>query len=158
VHSQFRSFYTSKLVVLVAGCAAEQVFYGENTDGASNDMERATGLMSIIVDAVAMRPERIDLGDRITPQLCAIGEVLLVQGGGQFSSPDKRRFAAEFLGRAYLTAWTLVVQNRDGISTIAQTLVENKELYGDEVFDLLDSVALKPAELDFLNIRAWPEM
>jgi ATP-dependent Zn protease len=170
-HSQFRSFYTAKLVVLVAGCAAEQVFYGENTDGVSNDMERATGLVALMVDAVAMRPERIELGDRfptltaeererkkITRQLCAIGEVLLVQGGAQFSSPDKRRFAAEFLGRAYLTAWTLVVQNRDGIATIAHTLVENKELHGDEVVDLLDSVALKPAELDFFNSRAWPEM
>jgi ATP-dependent Zn protease len=170
-HSWFRSTYTSKLTVLVAGCAAEQAFYGENTDGVSNDMERATGLAAMMVDGVAMRPERIDLGrsfatkseeererKKITRQLCAIGDVLLVQGGGEISSPEKRRFAAEFLGRAYLTAWTLVTQNRAGISTIANTLVERKEMHGDDVITLLDSVALKPAKVDFFDSRIWPEM
>jgi cell division protease FtsH len=170
-HSWFRSTYTSKLTVLVAGCAAEQAFYGENTDGVSNDMERATGLAAMMVDGVAMRPERIDLGrsfatkseeererKKITRQLCAIGDVLWFQGGGEISSPEKRRFAAEFLGRAYLTAWTLVTQNRAGISTIANTLVERKEMHGDDVITLLDSVALKPAQVDFFDSRIWPEM
>jgi len=38
------------------------------------------------------------------------------------------------------------------------TLVERKELHGDEVVELLDSVGLEKPEIDFLDDAVWPKL
>ena len=42
-----------------------------------------------------------------------------------------------------MTAYALMAANRERIEQIADALVERKELHGDEVGELLDSVGLK---------------
>ena len=44
--------------------AAEQVFYGENTNGVGGDMQSATTLASMMAGASAMGPPRIEFGDK----------------------------------------------------------------------------------------------
>ena len=60
---------------------------------------------------------------------------------------DKKRAAAQILGQAYVTAFALMDANRDGLERIADTLIERKELHGDEVGELLDSVGLRQAPI-----------
>ena len=55
-----------------------------------------------------------------------------------------------------MTAYALMAHNRDGIERIADTLVERKELHGDEVGELLDSVRLERPELDLMDPETWP--
>ena len=69
---------------------------------------------------------------------------------------DKRRAAAQILGQAYVTAYALMAANRDGLERIADALVERKELHGDEVGELLDSVQLRKPDLDLMNPATWP--
>ena len=71
-------------------------------------------------------------------------------------SPDKKRAAAQILGQAYITAYALMDANRDGLEKIADALVERKELHGDEVGELLDSVGLVKPELDLTDPATWP--
>ena len=69
---------------------------------------------------------------------------------------DKRTAAAQIIGQAYVTAYALMATNREPIERIADTLIERKEMHGDEVVDMLASVALKRPELDLMDDRTWP--
>jgi hypothetical protein len=49
-----------------------------------------------------------------------------------------------------------MASNREPLERIADTLVERKEMHGDEVVDLLESVGLQRPELDLANPATWP--
>jgi ATP-dependent Zn protease len=72
------------------------------------------------------------------------------------SDRDKRAAAAQLLGQAYVTAVSLISSNRAAIERIAETLVERKEMHGDEVVDLLDQVGLVRPQIDLMDDRTWP--
>jgi hypothetical protein len=44
------------------------------------------------------------------------------------------------------------------VETIADHLVARKELYGDELIDLLNSVGLKDPEIDLSKEETWPTL
>ena len=46
----------------------------------------------------------------------------------------------------------------DAISRVADELVERRELNGDEITELMDSLHLKPAVVDYLEERTWPRL
>jgi hypothetical protein len=51
-----------------------------------------------------------------------------------------------------------VVQNREGVERIADVLIERRELHGNEVVELLDSVDLKEPTIDLLAESTWPRI
>jgi cell division protease FtsH len=75
---------------------------------------------------------------------------------GVLSDRDKRATAAQLLGQAYVAAHVLIAANRDGVEKVASVLVERRELHGDEVVELLDSLDLKVPEVDLLVESSWP--
>jgi cell division protease FtsH len=175
--SSFRSELFARLVWIMGAIATEQVFYGENSNGVTGDMNSATTLAALMVGAYAMGPERIDFGDRfhtkseedaarkkIMGRFEELGETLLSQAslhddlGRALGSPAKRRAAAQLLGQAYFTAEVFISQNRRRIERIADALIERRELFGNDVVDLLDGQGLQPARLNFLEEREWPRL
>ena len=70
---------------------------------------------------------------------------------------EKHRAAAQLLGQAYVMAYTLVAANRAKIEQIADALVDRKELHGDEVVDLLNSVDLVKPQIDLTDDNTWPK-
>ena len=77
---------------------------------------------------------------------------------GVMSDPGKRRAAAQLLGQAYLTAHWLIEANREAVERIADTLIERREMHGDEVVELLDRVGLVRPEVDILDYSRWPKL
>ncbi len=71
---------------------------------------------------------------------------------------DKRRAAAQILGQAYVIAYALMDSNRPQLEEIADTLVERKEMHGDEVVDLLAGVGLERPQIDLMDERTWPKV
>ena len=71
---------------------------------------------------------------------------------------DKRAHASQILGQAYVNAYNLVVQNKDAVGKIADALVERKEIYGDELIELLNGVGLKEPKIDLTQEAAWPTL
>ena len=72
--------------------------------------------------------------------------------------PTKRTMVAEFLGQAFLAAYWFVQHNRAGTERVADALVERREIFGDEVVDLLDSVNLTIPDVDPLDEANWPRI
>jgi ATP-dependent Zn protease len=176
--SHFRSRVMGGLIMMLGAMAAEQVFYGENSQGVSGDVHSATATAASMVGIWAMGPDPVTIGngfdldedhEKVTKRLERIGATIMNRAssegvfsenplGSVLGDPIKRRSAAQILGQAYLMAYALMAANRDGLERIADALVERKELHGDEVGQLLDSVELRRPELDLMNPVTWPRV
>ena len=176
--SHFRSRVMGGLVMTLGAMAAEHVFYGENSQGVSGDVASATATAAAMVGVWAMGAEPITLTGSLEPdedlelvlkRLERIGSTIMNRAGGAsplmddpvgsiLRNQDKKRAAAQIIGQAYVTAYALMSENREGINQIADTLIDRKELHGDEVGELLDSVALHKPQLDLMDPGTWPKV
>jgi ATP-dependent Zn protease len=176
--SHFRSRVMGQLIMTLGAMAAEHVFYGENSQGVSGDVGSATATAAAMVGMWAMGPDPVHLApnlsddehlENVSRRLERIGSAIMNRAGGSsmladdpvgaiLRNQDKKRAAAQILGQAYVTAFALMSHNRDALERIADVLVERKELHGDEVGELLDSVALDRPELDLMNPETWPSV
>jgi cell division protease FtsH len=178
--SSWRHEEMGRLVWTLGAMAAEHVFYQENSTGVGGDVMSATARAAWMVGSCAMGPEPIDVNgncetdeereearERILKRFERIGlQIMRRSGGGGplevdpiagvLSDRDKRSTAAQLLGQAYVAAHVLVAANRDGVERVASVLVERRELHGDEVVELLDSLDLKVPTVDLLEESAWP--
>ena len=171
----------ANLVWTLGAMAAEHVFYSENSTGVGGDVQSATTRAAWMVGACAMGPERIDVGnsftrgefadeanDRIAKRFEDIGNKILNRtAGGPMTAdpiasvlgdPQKRKAAAILLGQAYIKAYALVEHNRVAVERVADVLVARREIHGDEVLELLDSLNLEIPEVDLLEERTWPKI
>ncbi|MFZ0089209.1 MAG: AAA family ATPase [Solirubrobacteraceae bacterium] len=176
--SHFRSRVMGGLIMTLGAMAAEHVVFGENSQGVSGDVQSATATAAAMVGMWAMGPDPVHIAgslefdedvEAVLTRLERIGSTIMnrASGGGIMGedpigsilrNPDKKRAAAQILGQAYVTAYALMDSNRDGLEKIATTLVERKELHGDEVGELLDSVELSRPDLDLMNPATWPRV
>jgi cell division protease FtsH len=179
--SAWQSEQVSQLVWSLGAMAAERVFYGENSTGVGGDVQTATSMSAWMVGACAMGPEPIeventytraefaeDAKERIEKRFQKIGDQILnrTTGGPMtqdpiasvLADPHKRRAATILLGQAYVKAHALVEHNRPAVEHVADVLVEKREIHGDEVLELLDSLNLQIPEVDLLEERSWPRI
>jgi cell division protease FtsH len=180
--SSWRSEEMGKLIWTLGAMAAERVFYGENSTGVGGDVQSATARAAWMVGSCAMGPEPIDLDGRFAKpededaereKLMKRFERIGIQimnrsgGGGPFTAdpiagvlgdPGKRAAASQILGQAYVTAYNLILHNRDKVEQVADILAERRELYGDEVVEVLNRVGLERPEIDLLEESSWPKI
>jgi len=171
--SQWQSDQMATLIWGLGAMAAERVFYGQTTSGVGGDIQTVTRLAALMVGAAGMGPEPLDLDgnmdakeeDRVLRRLEDIGLKLMNRTGSiqdhdvaasVLSDRDKRKLAAQIVGQAYLIAHNFVLQNRNGIEKIADEVVARREIYGDELVELMQSANLKPAKIDLLEEASWP--
>jgi ATP-dependent Zn protease len=172
----FASELFKYLLIGMGSVTAEHVFYGENTEGVGGDMQGIASLAARMVGHYGMAPERLPMPKSMTQSeeeaaRKKLNDYLEDTGGKLLAvaslsdhyaqalgRPDKRALAARLVGQAYLVAYKFTEQNRDAIKRVAEVLVEQRELNGDEVTELLNSLHLKPAVVDYLEERTWPRL
>jgi ATP-dependent Zn protease len=173
--SQWRSDQMALLIWGLGAMAAERIFYGQTSSGVGGDVSSATFIAALMVGAAAMGPEPIDRDEgldakeeaRILKRFEDIGLQIMNRtgGGGAFahdpvasvlSDHDKRRIAAQILGQAYVTAHNLIRHNRNGVEHIADQVVARREIYGDELLDLLNDAKLEAPKIDLTEEASWP--
>jgi cell division protease FtsH len=176
--SRFRSEEFARLVWALGAMAAERVFYGENSNGVGGDVASVTAQAAFMVGASAMGPQPFEVKpkkgetdeeahERILKRFEKIGYQIMnrTSGGGPFSEnpiagvlsdQDKRPIVAQLLGQAYVAAHHLIVANRKAVEHIADVLQARRELFGDELLELLESAKLEIPEVDLSDESAWP--
>ena len=77
---------------------------------------------------------------------------------GVLADGDKRNLAAQIIGQAYVSAYNLVLHNQEAVSRIADELVERRELFGDELVQVLDRAQLEMPPVDLSKEDSWPKM
>ena len=50
----------------------------------------------------------------------------------------------------------LISHNKKAVEQIAEALIEKKELFGDELVEILESAKLKIPKIDLTEAKAWP--
>jgi ATP-dependent Zn protease len=175
--SSWQSEEAGDLIHTVGSMAAEHVFYGENSVGVSGDLGMATQRAAIMVGVWGMAPAPIEVNgknsdearEQIEKRLEYIGMRLMnrTRGSADFHAdpvasvlrdPFKTRLAARFLGEAFVIAYVFVLHNKDKVDTVASTVEREKEIFGDDLNRLLDSVKLEKPEIDWTKEETWPRM
>ena len=180
--SSWRHEEMGRLTWTLGAMAAERVFYGENSTGVGGDVMSATARAAWMVGACGMGPEPVAVNgglkvkgseeeerERITKRFEALGTQIMRRTGsggpfehdpvaGVLQDADKRAFAAQLLGQAFVSAHALISHNREAVERIAEAVIERKEIYGDELVHLLESADLTVPELDLREDAAWPRL
>ena len=175
--SSWQSEEAGDLIHTVGSMAAEHVFYGENSVGVSGDLGMATQRAAIMVGVWGMAPPPIEVDgknadetrEKIEKRLEYIGMRLMnrTRGSADFHAdpvasvlrdPFKTKLAARFLGQAFVIAYAFVLHNKDKVDTVASTVEKEKEIFGDDLNRLLDSVKLEKPEIDWTKEEVWPQM
>jgi cell division protease FtsH len=176
--SRFQSELFARLVWGLGAMAAERVFYDENSSGVGGDVQSATAQAAWMVGTAAMGPQPFEVRrkrgetedqarQRVLDRFEAIGLQIMNRTGGEgpFSAdpiagalgdPTKRRLAAQILGQAYVAAHNLVLANRGAVEHVAETVLIRKEMFGDELVDLLQSQKIEIPEIDLSDEANWP--
>ena len=178
--SRFRSEEFARLVWALGAMAAERVFYGENSNGVGGDVLSVTAQAAYMVGASAMGPEPFtvtpredeteeEARERILKRFEKIGLQIVNRtgGGGPFDSnpigsvlgdQDKRAIVGQLVGQAYVAAYNLIAANREAVEHIADVLNARRELFGDELLNLLDESKVTIPDVDLSEESSWPTM
>ena len=179
---KWRHEQVADIVWGLGAMAAEHVFYGENGTGVGGDVHGVSHTAAVMVGFAGMGPAPVDLShlawesedarreaeERYMERFERIGDQILNRSRGARESGDaiatilmdqsKRRAAARIIGQAYITAFCLIRHNRERVAYIADVLVDRKELYGDEVVELLKSAGLEAPVIDITDETIWPKL
>jgi cell division protease FtsH len=178
--SRFRSEEFARLVWALGAMAAERVFYGENSNGVGGDVLSVTAQAAYMVGASAMGPEPFPITpredeteeearERILKRFEKIGLQIVNRtgGGGPFDAnpigsvlgdQDKRAIVGQLVGQAYVAAYNLIAANREAVAHIADVLNARRELFGDELLNLLDEAKIAIPDVDLSEESSWPTM
>ena len=123
----------AEITVLLAGRAAEAVFFETATTGASNDIEKATGIARNMVMRFGfgsklpciIRQENVYLGG---PVLHDCSEITLAEADNE---------VANILDAGYRRAVELITEHQAEITKLAEYLCKNETITGDEFERLL---------------------
>ena len=143
-HSYSREYLETRLATLYGGRVAEELFLGQMTTGAGNDIERATEMARSMVCEYGMsrlgpltfgkKEEQIFLGREIAQHR-------------DFSEETARQIDLEvrrLIDEAYQSAHTIVETNADAMHRIAAALLERETIDAEEVQMLIDGKELPP--------------
>lgn len=166
----FRDAEVAKLLWGLGAMAAELVFFGQNSTGVGGDIQQTTQQAQYMVGAAAMGPDRIavdlvgdDLEDEtsyIERKLQALGYQLLAFAPEPMAvGGPKGVLVAQLLGQAFVTAYNFILTNKDKVETVADELVMQREIFGNELVGLLDARKLSRVEfkdIDLGRTTSWP--
>jgi cell division protease FtsH len=117
------------LKVLLAGRAAEQVVFGRITNGAANDLERATEIARSMVFELGM-------GEGVTSRTMRADNYALSEHTKQLRDGEQARLTDE----AYAEAVRGIGKNRAALDRPATALLEHETLNRPELEELLAGV------------------
>jgi cell division protease FtsH len=148
-YSYSKRYLEAMLAVLMGGRIAEEIFIGEITTGAGNDIEKATGLARKMVTEWGMS----DLGP------LSFGkkeqEIFLGREFAQhsdYSETTAREIddqVRRFIEAGYKTARQTIEKHRDSLEKIAKRLLEKETLDGPEV----NAILMEETGTDFLKMK-----
>ena len=125
-------------VGLLAGRAAEEIVFGTVTTGASNDIERATSLCRAMVTQYGMS-ERFGLMGLARSENQYLTERTVLECGDA-TATEVDHEVMEMLRKAYSRAKEILSENRDALDALADYLIREETITGQEFMQLLHRV------------------
>ena len=141
-YSEYKSELNKNISMLLGGRAAEEIVYGDVSGGASNDIERATATAKKMVT-------RLGMSDILGPRCFGNNHDEVFLGRDFSSSQDYSDDTAakidaeihEIISSAYELAKKLISEHRDKLDFIAEFLVKNELMDGDQFKAIMETEA-----------------
>jgi cell division protease FtsH len=143
---------------LLAGRVAEEIVFGEISTGASNDFEKATAIVRAMITEYGM-------SDRLAPMQYgrSQGQVFLGRDlGHEQNYSDRIAYEIdtemqETIRRCYERAKQMLLERRDQLELLAQTLLVKETLDEEQIKSLLETGKLPEDEDVKVNIQGKEE-
>jgi cell division protease FtsH len=152
-YSYSKRYLDSMLAVLMGGRIAEEVFIGEITTGAGNDIERATQMARRMVCEWGMS----DLGPATfgkKEEAIFLGrEFAQHQDYSEATAIEIDKEVRSILDKAYKTAREIITTNKSALDRIARKLLERETLEGWEVNQIL----IEETGTDYMKLKEHQE-
>ncbi|HKS22420.1 MAG TPA: ATP-dependent zinc metalloprotease FtsH [Thermoanaerobaculia bacterium] len=152
-YSYSKRYLDSMLAVLMGGRIAEEVFIGEITTGAGNDIERATQMARRMVCEWGMS----DLGPATfgkKEEAIFLGrEFAQHQDYSEATAIEIDKEVRRILDKAYKTAHEIITTNKSALDRIARKLLERETLEGWEVNQIL----IEETGTDYMKLKEHQE-
>ncbi len=134
-----KEYLLDKLAVLMGGRCAEALFFSTATSGAANDLQQATKMARKMVLEWGMSEqfEHMALGG--STREIFLGEEL--GKAREYSEHTAQKIDSELeniLKKAYDRASEVLTSHREAIDELAQTLLDNDEVSGETVYQILE--------------------
>ena len=132
-----------QLVVTMGGRVAEEIVFGNYTNGAAGDIRQATSMARQMVCNWGMSPKlgMVEYGESGGDSFLGVGE-----SSANYSSATAQIIDEEikrFIDESYQRATEMLVANRGKLDLIANALVEFETLDGEQITDLLHTGEMK---------------
>lgn len=127
-----------QIIVLLAGRAAEEVIFNKATTGASNDIERATGLARQMVTMYGMSDKFGMMGLESIQNKYLDGRP--VQTCSTETSTEVDREVLQIINGCYEKAVDLLKDNMEALCKISSHLLDKETIMGDEFMEILNSI------------------
>jgi cell division protease FtsH len=132
--------------VFLAGRAAEQVVFGRVTNGAANDLEKATGLARSMVFEYGM-------GDAVASRTMRADNYALSEETKRLRDAEQARLTDD----AYQEASRLITKHRVALDRLAHALLDKETLGREEIESLLHDVVPESRAAETVGtVRALP--
>ncbi len=127
----------TELKTLVGGRAAEQIVFGVQTTGASNDIQRATGLARAMVTQYGMS-EKFGLMSTASVQHQYLDGQAYMDCSQEMAAEVDREVMA-FLEAAYAETKRILTENRSLLDEISEFLLVKETITGDELMAFVNA-------------------
>lgn len=117
----------------LAGRAAEQIFFGEVTTGASDDLRRVTQLVYSTIKDFGMNPRLGQLSFPKSDRNQAPGDKPYSESTAEAMDEEARSIVDE----AYQRTLQLITQHKDDVAKVAQLLRDKETITHDDIVDLI---------------------
>jgi cell division protease FtsH len=139
-----KSEFEDKIAGMLAGHVSEELVFGDTTTGASNDIERATGLARAMVTQYGMSENLGPLSFGKKDEMIFLGREISEQRN--YSDEVAAKIDAEvraIIDHAYQRAKEALVAQREVLDKLAALLIEKETIEGEE-FESLFAGVLPP--------------
>ena len=139
-----KSEFEDKLAGMLGGHVSEEIVFGDTTTGASNDIEKATGLARAMVTQYGMSENLGPLTFGKKDEMIFLGREISEQRN--YSDEIAAKIDAEvreIIDRAYQRAKEALISQREVLDRLAALLIEKETIESDE-FEALFAGVLPP--------------
>ncbi len=150
--------YLDQITWTLGGRAAEEIVFGDVTNGASSDLEHVTKLARTMVT-------RWGMSDRLGPRVFGQKEELVFLGREIGEQRDYSESIAEqideevhkIISTAYERALNVLRENRDKLDLVAQRLIEVETIGREEFLELMGEPPASPDDSTSSTPSATPQ-
>ena len=142
-----------QIATLTGGRAAEEVVFGTSTNGASNDIEKATKLARAMITRYGMSDEfGMVAMETVTNQYLG-GDTTLACSPETQARIDKA--VSDLIKKQHAKATKMLQDNRHTLDTLAQYLYEKETITGEQFMNILNGKTEEPVthEMPHLNLE-----